>query len=340
METVKSEIVVVETLGSHGRVQVRDRVALTAEKRHVTIGRSAEADVILDDAYAAALHASVEVAPDGTILVSDLGSENGVGIAGRRHKGAQQLPVPGGLLQIGRTRLRVRSTSEALSPEKPDRAAIARDRGSPSWAAAAGALACAVYVAYAAWLEAPRDVAGTIVVAFIPALIAAGAWIAFWALLSRVMQGEWRWLWHGAILFSVVAVYVLSESVLEIAWFVYTLPRWESRDMLMAAVAFTVALYWHLTHASSVSRRRAAFIAVLLPASVTCATLWIQARIQDRDVNHIGVTETVYPPALRVRKGGDVRDFFERAALLKPTADSKRSKIPADDVSDSGIWSD
>jgi hypothetical protein len=340
METVKPELIVVETLGSHERVQARDRIALTAEKRHVTIGRSAEADVILDDAYAAALHASVEAAPDGTILVSDLGSENGVGIAGRRHKGAQQLPVPGGLLQIGRTRLRVRSTTETLPPEKPDRAGIVLDLGSPSWAAAAGALACAVYVAYAAWLEAPRDVAGTIVVAFIPALLAAGAWIALWALLSRVMQGEWRWLWHGAILFSVVAVYVLSESLLDIAWFVYALPRWESRGTLIAAVAFAVALYWHLTHASSVSRRRAAFIAILLPASVTCAALWIQVRIQDRDVNHIGVKETVYPPALRVRKGGDVRDFFERAALLKVSADSKRSKILADDVSDYGIWSD
>lgn len=340
METMRPEIVVVETLGSHGRVQARDRVALTAEKPHVTIGRSAEADVILDDPYVAALHASVEVTPDGTVMVSDLGSENGVGIAGRRHKGARQLPVPGGLLQIGRTRLRVRSTSEALLPERPDHAGIATDQGPPSWAAAAGALACAMYVAYAAWLEAPRDIAGTIVIAFIPALLAAGAWIALWALLSRVMQGEWRWLWHGAILFGVVAVYVLSESLLEIAWFVYALPRWESRDALMAAAAFSVALYWHLTHASSLSRRRAAFIAILLPASVTCAALWIQARVQDRDVNHIGVTETVYPPALRVREGGDVRDFFERAALLKAAADSKRSKIPADDVSDSSIWSD
>lgn len=340
METVKPEIVVVETLDSHGRVQARDRIALTAEKHHVTIGRSAEADVILDDAYAAALHASLQVAPDGTLLASDLGSENGIGVAGRRHKGAQQLPVPGGLLQIGRTRLRVRTISDALPPEKPDHAAIAPDQDSPKWAALAGALACAVYVAYSAWLEAPRDLAGTIAVAFVPVLIGAGVWIAIWALLSRVMQGEWQWLWHSAILFSVVAVYVASESLLEIAWFAYSLPGWESRDILLAAVAFAVALYWHLTHASKLTRRRAAFIAIVLPASITCAGLWIQARIQDRDVNYIGVKEDVYPPALRMRKGGGVLDFFERAALLKAAADSKRNKISADDVSDFGIWSD
>jgi hypothetical protein len=340
MEAVKPEVVVVETLGSHGRVQARDRIVLTGEKRHVTIGRGAEADVIVDDAYAAALHAAIEVAPDGTILASDLGSENGIGVAGRRHKDARQLPVPGGLLQIGRTHLRVRSTREALAPERPDHAAIAPEQGSPSWAAGGGALACAAYVAYSAWLEAPRDLATTIVVAFIPALIGAGGWIALWALLARVMLGEWRWLWHAAILFSVVAVYVLTEGLLDVAWFAYALPHWESRDVLMAAVAFAVALYWHLTHASGISRRRAALIAALLPATVAFATIWTQVRVQERDVNHIGVREKVYPPALRAREGGEARSFFERAAQLKAAADLKRSRIPADDVSDSGIWSD
>src|SRR6202008_3193507 len=63
MEAVSPDIVVIETLGSHGRLHARDRVALTPEKQQVTIGRSALADVVLDDQYAAPLHASIEVAP-------------------------------------------------------------------------------------------------------------------------------------------------------------------------------------------------------------------------------------------------------------------------------------
>ena len=121
MESVTPEFVIVETLGSHGRVQTRNRVPLTAHKRDVTIGRSPQADVVLDDAYAAALHVSVEVTPEGGIQATDLGSVNGIGVGGRRIKSARQLPVPNGLLQVGRTRLRVRVSSEALSPERPDR---------------------------------------------------------------------------------------------------------------------------------------------------------------------------------------------------------------------------
>lgn len=335
MESVTPELLIVETLGSHGRVQTRDRVPLTAHKRHVTIGRSPQADVILDDAYAAALHVSVEVTPDGAILASDLGSVNGIGVAGRRYKGAQQLSVPNGLLQIGRTRLRVRLSNEVLPPEKPDHAAIAPERGSPSWAAGAGGIVCAAYVAYSAWLDAPRDAATTIVVAFIPALLIAGAWLSLWALLSRVTQGEWRLVWHSAILFSVVAGYVLSINFLDLAWYVSSLPRWEPRDAVIGAMAFAVALHWHLTHASGLSRRRSILIAILLPATVIGAGLWIQSRTQERDVNHIGIRERLYPPALRVRDAGNVEDYFKRAARLQARADTRRRAIPDDDVSDS-----
>jgi len=335
MESVTPEIVVVETLGSHGRVQTRDRVPLTADKRHVTIGRGPQADVVLDDPYAAALHVAVEVTPEGAVLASDLGSVNGIGVAGRRHKGAQRLPVPNGLLQIGRTRLRVRSSNEALPPERRDHAAIVPPRGSPSWAAGAGAIVCAAYVAYSAWLDAPRDVATTVVVAFIPVLLIAGAWISLWAVLSRITRGEWRLVWHGAILFSVVAAYVLVVNILDVAWYGFSLPRWEPRDMVIGAAAFAVALHWHLAHASGLSRRRGLLIAILLPATVTGAGLWIQSRTQDRNVNYIGINEQLYPPALRVRAGDNVKDYFEDAALLQARADTRRRAISDDDVSDS-----
>lgn len=336
MEPVTPDFVIVETLGSHGRVQARDRVPLTAEKRHVTIGRSPRADVILDDAYAAAFHAVIEVAPDGALLASDLGSVNGIGIAGRRHKGARQLPLPNGLLQVGRTRLRVRYSNEALPLEKPDHAAIAPARGSPSWVAATGGVVCAAYIAYSAWLEAPRDVATTIVVAFIPALLVAGAWLSLWALISRVTQGEWRLVWHTAILFSVVAAYVLTVNLLDIVWYVFSWAPSETRDVFIGTIAFAVALHWHLTHASGLSRGRSVMIAILLPAIVTGAGLWIQSRNQERNVNYIGINEQFYPPALRVREAASVQDYFERAARLQAQADSRQRAIAEDDVSDSG----
>jgi hypothetical protein len=78
-------------------------------------------------------------------------------------------------------------------------------------------------------------------------------------------------------------------------------------------------------------------IAILLPAIVTGAGLWIQFRNQERNVNHIGISEQLYPPVLRVRKAASVQDYFERAARLQAHADSRRRAIADDDVSESGI---
>ena len=71
-----------------------------------TIGRSSEADVVIDDPYASELHARVEI-HDGGTLVHDLGSTNGTYVNGRRISA----PTPvgrGDTVQIGKTILEVR----------------------------------------------------------------------------------------------------------------------------------------------------------------------------------------------------------------------------------------
>jgi len=71
-----------------------------------TIGRSPEADVVIDDPYASELHARVETHAGGT-LVHDLGSTNGTYVNGRRINA----PTPvgrGDTVQIGKTILEVR----------------------------------------------------------------------------------------------------------------------------------------------------------------------------------------------------------------------------------------
>ena len=152
---MSAEMVLIEILGAHDRVQARERVTLTGEQRSFTIGRSVTADVTLDDAHAAALHASVDIAPDGKIVVTDSGSVNGIVVAGKRQHNATNLELTEGTLQIGRTRLRIRTAHETLAPEKPDQlrpASILRD---PAWIAGAGALAGATQLAYSSWLGAP-----------------------------------------------------------------------------------------------------------------------------------------------------------------------------------------
>nr|BFD84507.1 hypothetical protein StreXyl84_39080 [Streptomyces sp. Xyl84] len=72
----------------------------------ITVGRSADADVPLDDPDVSRVHCAVTVAPDGRVSVADLGSTNGTALDGR----PVDRPVrfaPGALLRIGESVLRL-----------------------------------------------------------------------------------------------------------------------------------------------------------------------------------------------------------------------------------------
>jgi 3D (Asp-Asp-Asp) domain-containing protein len=297
----------------------------------LTIGRSARADVIIDEPHAAPLHASVHVTGSGEIFVTDLGSVNGIVVDGARRRGAEPVRLTDGALRIGRTPLRIRTTLETLPPEKAEHTpdiALARN---PGRIAAAGVLAFLAYVAYTAWAGAPRDLASTVVTSVTFALGGAAVWVTGWALLSRMLTGEWRWVRHAAVFFGVMSIVILVTGVLDVTWFALALPQWKNRDTLITVVAFAVALYGHLTIASNLQWRRAAIVATLLPVLVAGTTLWVQQRSQARNVNYIGVDEVVYPPALRLRAGSSVDEYFQRAGRLKDAADAKRKAMPPDD---------
>ncbi|MER6413712.1 FHA domain-containing protein [Streptomyces humidus] len=73
----------------------------------VRVGRSADADVPLDDPDVSRLHCAVTLSPEGRVTVADLGSTNGTTLDGAR---VQNRPVrlpPGALLRVGESALRL-----------------------------------------------------------------------------------------------------------------------------------------------------------------------------------------------------------------------------------------
>ncbi|MFJ3618615.1 FHA domain-containing protein [Streptomyces iakyrus] len=73
----------------------------------IRIGRSADADVPLDDPDVSRLHCAVTVGADGHVAVADLDSTNGTTVNGAR-VGARVVPfAPGALLRIGESALRL-----------------------------------------------------------------------------------------------------------------------------------------------------------------------------------------------------------------------------------------
>jgi pSer/pThr/pTyr-binding forkhead associated (FHA) protein len=94
-----SELVVLR-----GEVSQGKRVRLRGSGH--TVGRSQDADIIIDDPYASDFHARVS-AENGQTRVEDLGSTNGTYVNGRRITAPTGL-VKGDTVQIGKTMLEVR----------------------------------------------------------------------------------------------------------------------------------------------------------------------------------------------------------------------------------------
>jgi hypothetical protein len=73
----------------------------------ITVGRSAGADVPLDDPDVSRLHCAVTVAADGRVSVTDLNSTNGTALDGRQVGSRPVRFPPGALLRIGESALRL-----------------------------------------------------------------------------------------------------------------------------------------------------------------------------------------------------------------------------------------
>ncbi|MFE7900586.1 FHA domain-containing protein [Streptomyces sp. NPDC057424] len=73
----------------------------------IRVGRSADADVPLDDPDVSRLHCAVTVSADGRVAVADLDSTNGTTVNGARVGGRPVPFAPGALLRLGESALRL-----------------------------------------------------------------------------------------------------------------------------------------------------------------------------------------------------------------------------------------
>ncbi|MFF3332164.1 FHA domain-containing protein [Streptomyces sp. NPDC002888] len=88
----------------------------------IHVGRSADADVPLDDPDVSRLHCAVTLSPDGRVTVADLGSTNGTTLEGTRVGSRPVRLTSGALLRIGESALRLAPAGGpgARVPTTPD----------------------------------------------------------------------------------------------------------------------------------------------------------------------------------------------------------------------------
>ncbi|MGW0734240.1 FtsK/SpoIIIE domain-containing protein [Streptomyces sp. NPDC002851] len=90
----------------------------------ISIGRSAEADVPLDDPDVSRVHCAITVGPDGRVTVADLNSTNGTTLDGSPVTDQSLRFSPGALLRIGESALRL-----ALPSDEPPLPTVADGEG-------------------------------------------------------------------------------------------------------------------------------------------------------------------------------------------------------------------
>ncbi len=87
----------------------------TLRGNQITVGRSAGQDIVLNDSYASRQHAEIHWVDQG-YRVQDLGSKNGVYVAGRRLGDGENAPLEDGMeVQFASTRFRFQDPSATIT---------------------------------------------------------------------------------------------------------------------------------------------------------------------------------------------------------------------------------
>jgi hypothetical protein len=322
---------VVEVLDRDGHV----RLIVPITSWPVTIGRAIDCDVVLDDAHAAARHATVTGA--GVSIGAGAGSEAGAGGAGdaltltagetvngvqigKRRIAAQQSVTlaAGDVFQIGNTRLRVRLASDALAAERP----LLPEPRSHVLPVVGMAAALLLWSLAGQWLGSDP---GGRYIDYLPLVIGLPIvtvlWAGFWSVGSKLVRHRFDFWRHVRVMLG----YSLSMSVvgamLPLAAFMF---GWTFFGRIATLVGVALACAMVLAHLVLILpsyRRGLSVTMAALFAAGTSLLLVYNYQKQDRLFSQLYVT-TLAPPALRLAPAVEPSKFLDEVRALKPVLDA------------------
>ena len=307
--------------GRHAEVRERHRLG----DAPLTIGRALDNVLVLDDLHADAHHARVEPQPDGTWVLVDLGSVNGLGV-GRDERVTRVGLRPGAAVTVGRTMLRVQDAGAPLPPalRLPRAGTAGRSLAHASLPVRLGVLAIApLVVASDGWLEATARGAGTEIFGTVLAFgVLVLLWAGVWALAARVVLGRFHFVAHAAIGAAAVAVLtVLGELHGLLAFLAPAMPGASQLTTATALAAVAVVVPLHLqvaTHLGTAARWRVGAIA----AGIVLALLLVSHAVATDEFSPMAefdATIRTVSPALVPQEGLD--GFRATRADLKADVD-------------------
>jgi hypothetical protein len=307
----------IETLARNGEVLQRHQLAALP----IRIGRGYDNDYIVDDAYAAPSHAVVELAPDGQLVLRDLGTRNGVVHKGRKH---QRIELTGDtVVRLGHTSLRVRAADHAVPPELLDRTKHAWEGTLPGFA---GALLTGAVALLVGWVAAPQSFDLVRCLQALAYGIGAGLlWSGIWAFANRLFGRHARLGRHLFIFgcgVAAITAYRLASSALGYALSVEAFTRYGSH-VAIALVAGMV--YFHLATVRPQRTRRLAVICVALAVLGSGLALIGNLQRAGRLGDELYMS-VLMPPSMRASPDHSVDEYMGRVGAMKARLDVERAR--------------
>ena len=310
-----SSPIFVEILNHDG--SVHSRHSFTQLPIH--LGRAYGNDIILDDPHIAPEHAIIERNQLDELVLTDLGSLNGIS---RNHQREAFFVVQGGhIYQLGRTRLRIRTRDYRVAPEQLDDT----DHRWEGWRpAATGLLLLSLVSLVGNWLGDLQQIELTEhVLEVIYLLTAALTWSGLWALLGRLLSSNPRFgrqllITSLALVAASLWDHLSGVTAYALSW--EWLANYNSHPGIALAM---VALYFHLRTAGHKrpQRLRAYLVGLGLVISAVVLTKQYQSSKHFADELYLS---NLYPPSLRLSSDQPREGFIQAMRSLQAEVDAQR----------------
>jgi len=284
----------------------------------ITVGRSVQCDVVLDDPHVASLHATL-VSDDGAVSLHVGETVNGAEVRNRRVSGGQRADLPSGdVFQLGGTRLRVRLASDPVAPER----VLVPDPATRRGSLIGLALVLLAWTVAAHWIDTDPGARFTDYLSVLvgsPLLVAV--WCGLWALASKLFRHRLEYWRHARIAISYLLVDGVTGLLLPLAAYALSLP-FLSRitDFVSAAVLWAMVLQ-HLTVILPSHRRVLAIGTSVVFVAGVALVMARNYQVHDRFFGPLYVT-TLAPPALRLAPAVTTTRFLEESQQLKSALDA------------------
>jgi hypothetical protein len=307
--------VFIEQLTPDGEVLHRTKVTHLP----IRIGRAYDNDIILDDPHTAAHHAQVELNQLNELIITDLGSANGITLARVR----ERFFVVNGdnVYRLGHTHLRIRTADYPVAAEITDLTNHHWEGWLPAFAGLALLLITGLTSTWLADLN--QGTLSKYLLELVSVFGFAIGWSGVWALFSRLFNGQARFGRHLFIISAGIAFLEVWEHATGLLAYAFS---WEALQTFAIHPTIYICgavLYFHFIAAGNRSpgRLKLYLAAVAILGSVITMTKEYQAS------NHLAselYMKRIYPPAVRISRDHSLDEFMSNMEALKEKTDKAR----------------